>query len=322
MSKADRHSEALLGIHLAKPQGRVAGSPPSDEELVLLMDGQLGEPRRSEVLSHLTHRPERYRQWLSLADMDADEQASQAGLLSVLGNAVNNWLIDWRYAAGGIGTLAALVLLVNQMALPPAEQLAGIQPSTDTYAQVPETEDESKAYSAMAPKPEADAASRQQSLKMEMAEERSRSTENLTAAKRLASPARCLSALEPATRQAGVLCTVRTDKDTHELRWSAENSNQALPLITLPQWPLQLLISENNQWLAVQSHEAIYVIDLPRAFAGETSQSQLPFTAGIARMRWSDNELLISVMQALGDSDDDLIYRYQPETGEINPPSP
>ena len=320
MSKADRHSEAMLGIHLAKGRGRAEGSPPSDEELALLIDGQLEESRRLEVLSHLAHRPERYRQWLSLADMEADEQASHAGLLAVLTRGINNWLVDWRYAAGGLGAMAAIVLLVNQMALPPAEYGA----SSESAAYSPSTNsDEDTPQFVMPAKPAADGASRQQELKMEMAEERSFSSQAPVAAKRLASPpvqTQCLQALEPATGQAGTLCAVRTGNDTHELRWTAANSGEALPLTNLPDWPLQLLISQDNLRLAVQVNEAIYVYDLPEAFRGETSRSQLPFTAGTSRMRWHNNELLISVMQALGDSDDDLVYRYNPETGEIQPP--
>lgn len=321
MSKADRHSEALLGIHLAKGQRRAQGSPPSDEELVLLMDGQLGEQRRSEVLSHLAHRPERYRQWLSLADMDSDEQASQTGLLSILSRGINNWLIDWRYAAGGIGAMAAVILVVNQMALPPSQQLRNAESVVEAYAPAPMLEEEAKTPPA---KPSADSAADLHNPKRGIAEER-RSLAALppAGAKRLPSApvrSRCLPATQPATTEAGTLCAVQLQRDEHELRWSPANSDEALPLVTLPHWPLHLQISDNNQWLAVQVPEAIYVFNLPKAFAGEASFSQLPFTAGTARMNWNKNELMISVLQALGDSDDDLVYRYQPETGDIQPP--
>lgn len=324
MSRADRHSEALLGIHLAKGKGhgqaRAQGSPPSDEELVLLMDGQLSEERRTEVLSHLAQRPERYRQWLSLADMDADEQASQAGLFSILSRGLNNWLIDWRYAAGGLGAMAAVLLLVNQMALPPSEQLSTADSASEDYAHAPMLEETPFAAPTQ---PLAESARQQQNLRMEMAEERASGMQEQMAAKRPArAPLRthCLPTLAPTSEQSGTLCAVQMESGDHELRWIAAEANDALPLISLPQRPLQLLISANRLWLAVQSNDAIYVFDLPAAFAGESSHSQLPFTAGTARMRWDGNELLISVMQALGDSDDDLVYRYQPETGEITPP--
>jgi len=319
VSKADRHSEALLGIHLAKGQGRAQGSPPSDEELVLLMDGQLGEQRRSEVLSHLAHRPERYRQWLSLADMDADEQASQAGLFSILSQGINNWLIDWRYAAGGIAAMAAVLLVVNQTALPPSQQLRNAESVVEAYAPAPMLEEEAKTSPA---KPSADSAARLQSLKREMAEQRSSLSASPETRQRASTVvrSRCLPATQPTTAEAGTLCAVQLQNDEYELRWTPANADDSLPLVALPHWPLHLQISNNNQWLAVQVTEAIYVFNLPRAFAGETSRSQLPFTAGTARMNWHKNELLISVLQALGDSDDDLVYRYQPETGDIQPP--
>ena len=112
MSKADQHSEALLGINLAQ-HGRVAkGSPPSDEELALLMEGGLSDERRAEVLSHLAARPDRYRQWLEFVEMAA-KPAAETSLLAVLNRGLNNWLIDWRYALGSFAVLG-LTLFVFQ----------------------------------------------------------------------------------------------------------------------------------------------------------------------------------------------------------------
>jgi hypothetical protein len=325
VSKADSHSEGLLGIHLSTTQGRAQGSPPSDEELALLMDAQLSKERRSEVLSHLAHRPERYRQWLSLADMDADEQESHASLLNILSKAINNWLIDWRYAAGGVAAMAAFLLVVNQMSTSGPQKIAELEQIASGYAAAPKRADEAiTAQSLMAAKPSVDATGRQQNLEREMAGERS-GIGGVASAKRLAATplkANCLAAINPLTDQPGALCAAQTADDAYELRWTSTNSSEALPLIALPQWPLQLLVSKNNRWLATQRPEAIDVFELPAAFTGNNRRSQLAFTAETARMRWDGNTLLISVLQALGDSDDDLVYRYQPETGDMQAPSP
>ncbi len=366
MSKADRHSEALLGIHLAKNRGRPQGSPPSDEELALMIDGLLSEERRLEILSHLASRPERYRQWLSLADMDADEQESQAGLLSILTKGINNWLIDWRYAAGGVGAMAAVLLLVNQMAVPPMEELERADTSADSYALAPEKDglrpqrlseelarapasgsasesgsvsdssaiSENSSVSGIGKaepsplaqaKPDVDALAGQQFADRTMAEESSHSSQRLMAAKKSQSslaPPHCISISNPATTQDGLLCAVGIDNERYELRWTAAGKFESLPLIELNAKPLAIRASEDQRWLAVQSIEAIDVYRLENAFKAEISRTQLPFAAETARIRWEKNELLISVMQALGDSDDDLLYRYQPETGEIQPTPP
>ncbi len=345
MSKADRHSEALLGIHLAKNRGRPQGSPPSDEELALMIDGLLSEERRLEILSHLASRPERYRQWLSLADMDADEQESQAGLLSILTKGINNWLIDWRYAAGGVGAMAAVLLLVNQMAVPPMERA---DPSAESYALSPEkdglkpqrlSEELARAPASGSAsgigkaepsplaqaKPNVAALAEQELADRTMAEESSHSSQRLMAAKKSQSslaPLHCISVSNLATTQIGLLCAVRIDNERYELRWTAAGKSESLPLIELNAKPLAIRASDDQRWLAVQSIEAIDVFRLENAFKAEISRTQLPFAAETARIRWEENELLISVMQALGDSDDDLLYRYQPETGEIQPTPP
>lgn len=319
MSQADRHGEALLGIHLAQTGGQVKGSPPSDEELALLMDGVLDDERRAEVLSHLAHRPERYRQWLNLAAMDDAEHAAQAGLLQVLAKGINNWLVDWRYAAGGLGAFAAVLLLVNQMALQPTEETA--------IGALPAAEDALMLRDAppSAPAPEAQRRARleaEQQRRETLTLEQSREPQARASAK-LAMPAviaeRCIALPHPETAAPGTLCALGFDNDRQNLQWLA-GSGERRNLAQLPSRPLQLRASENRQWIALQTVSTIYVQSAAALFAGDSEPKTLPFTAATARLHWEGNELVISVLQALGDSDDDLQYRYLPEAGELRLP--
>lgn len=318
MSQADRHGEALLGIHLAQTGGQVKGSPPSDEELVLLMDGALDGERRAEVLSHLAHRPERYRQWLNLAAMDDAEQAAQPGLLQVLTRGLNNWLVDWRYAAGGLGAFAAVLLLVNQMALPPAEETAmGALPAAQDALRLRDTPP------ASAPAPESRAQLEAEQQRREtLTLQQSREPQDRVSAKRVI-PAviaeRCIALPHPETAVLGTLCALGFDNDRQTLQWLA-STGERQNLAQWPSRPLQLRASENRQWIALQTTSTIYVQSAAALFAGDSEPKPLPFTAAIARLHWEGDELVISVLQALGDSDDDLQYRYQPETGELQLP--
>ena len=318
MSKAERHGEALLGIHLAQSGGQVKGSPPSDEELALLMDGALADERRAEVLSHLAHRPERYRQWLSLAAMDDAGQAAQPGLLKILARGIDNWLVDWRYAAGGIGALAAVLLVVNQMALPPVEETAvGALPAAEDVLMLREAPPPSAPEAETRARLEA-GQQRRQTLTLEKSRE-AQARESAKQPMPEVIAERCIALPHPRTGTPGTLCALGFDNDRQTLQWLASTGDRR-NLAQLPSRPLQLRASANQQWFALQTPSTIYVQSAAALFAGDSEPRSLPFTAATARPHWEGNELVISVLQALGDSDDDLRYRYLPETGELQLP--
>ncbi len=120
------HGTALLGLHLAQASALPQGDPPSDEELAMLVEGSLPRQRRQQVLSHLLSTPERYRQWLDLAAMTDKPTVKGRSALQILLNGIDNWVGNWRYAAGAIGAVAATALVaIYSGILPP---LAPVEP--------------------------------------------------------------------------------------------------------------------------------------------------------------------------------------------------
>lgn len=303
MSKADQHSEALLGINLAQ-HGRVAkGSPPSDEELALLMEGGLSDERRAEVLSHLAARPDRYRQWLEFVEMAA-QPAVETSLLAVLNRGLNNWLIDWRYALGSFAVLG-LTLFVFQ--------------ATQQNPQLSEPAMEEEYAAGPAPA-EADLAApppaREQAAKRQAAEQQ----EAMAASKSFTASAKvCSPLLHPDSVQPGLLCSVAGSSGKSRLMWQARGEAVRHPLGSVHEKALQLRVSPAQNWVALQTAQAIYVQATADLFGENRNRAQLPFNSATATLAWEGEVLLISVMQALGDSDDDLKYRYLPESGELQP---
>ena len=312
MSKADRHSEAILGIQLAQHPRQRRGAPPRDEELAQLTEGTLTPERRSEVRSHLSSNPALYRQWQDLSAMvDTPEAQPNSSLLATLTHGLNNWLIDWRYAMGGLATLVVVTVLFGQLA--PAPQPTNEAAPLNDFADAAAGTEE-RALQASPPasqKAERELASR---MAMDHADE-------LQASAKIAAPAelsrRCISLPHPISSRAGVLCSIALENGVSELRWQARETAEIVVLDDLYAPALELKTSADQQWLALQTAQAIHVQQLKNLFGDNTERAQLPFNAGTATMRWDGNSLVISVLQALGDSDDDQKYRYRPDSGEL-----
>ncbi len=302
MSKADQHSEALLGINLAQHGRAVTGSPPSDEELALLMEGGLSEERRAEVLSHLAARPERYRQWLELVEMAA-QPAAETSLLAILNRGLNNWLIDWRYALGSFAVIG-LTLFVFQTTQqnPPLSK-----PAREEYAGAPAPAEADLATPLSAPETTA---------KRQAAEQQ----EAMASSKSIATSAKvCAPLMHPDSAQPGLLCSVAGSSGKSRLMWQARGEAMPHPLGSVHENALQLRVSQAQNWVALQTAQAIYVQAIADLFGENRNRAQLPFNSATATLAWEGEILVISVMQALGDSDDDLKYRYLPESGELQP---
>ncbi|WP_372750350.1 hypothetical protein [Litorivivens sp.] len=319
MSKADRHSEAILGIQLAEPRRKATGSPPSDEELAQLREGSLTNERREEVLSHLTTQPERYRQWLDLAAMAETPESSSGSLLTILSRGLNNWLIDWRYAAGGLASMAAIALLLGQLQTPPSDDSDYLAESTLSDMAGASGAPEQEIHTAAPAAPASQKAERELASRMAMDR-----TEELQTAAKMAPPTelsrRCIALPHPISKRTGTLCAVALNTGVSSLRWQSSNTADVLELDDLHEAVLELKVSADQQWLALQTAQAVHVQQLKNLFGDNTERAQLPFNAGTATLRWDENVLIVSVLQALGDSDDDQKYRYLPETGELIKP--
>ncbi|WP_372776933.1 hypothetical protein [Litorivivens sp.] len=303
MSKADQHSEALLGINLAQHGRAAKGSPPSDEELALLMEGGLSNERRSEVLSHLAARPDRYRQWLEFVEM-AGQPAAETSLLAILNRGLNNWLIDWRYALGSFAVLGLTLFVFQATQQSPQSSM----PAIEGHAGAP-----APAEADMAAPPPA----REQAAKRQAAEQQ----EAMAASESFTTSAKvCTSLLHPDSAQPGLLCSVAGSSGKSRLMWQARGEAVRHPLGSVHEKALQLRVSSAQNWVALQTAQAIYVQATADLFGENRNRAQLPFNSATATLAWEGEVLVISVMQALGDSDDDLKYRYLPESGELQPP--
>lgn len=316
MSQRERHSEALLGIQLAEAERLGKGSPPSDEELALLLEGQLDSARRAEVLSHLAARPERYRQWLDLAELDATAQAQQPSGWAILTHGINNWLIDWRYAVGGIGAMAGVLLLVNQMAAPPLQTPQPVSSIVLSDAYNNSAEEAEAAPPPAAPQSATDQAGQQAERKLaeRLALERSR---ELRAQSKMAAPEeisrRCAGLMHDSKK--GQLCAVSLANGISELRWQIEDGIHTLD--SVHEGVMQLEVSASHTWVALQTPSAIYVQATSDLLGDNQNRIQLPFGGATSTIRWKSETLTISVMQALGDSDEDATYHYHPASGEL-----
>jgi hypothetical protein len=280
------------------------GSPPSDEELALLMEGGLSDERRAEVLSHLAARPDRYRQWLEFVEMAA-QPAAETSLLAVLNRGLNNWLIDWRYALGSFAVLG-LTLFVFQ-ATQQNPQLS--KPAVEEYAAAP-----APAEADLAAPPPA----REQAAKRQAAEQQEAMATSMSFT---ASAKVCTPLLHPDIAQPGLLCSVVGSSGKSRLMWMWQARGETLrhPLGSVHEKALQLRVSPAQNWVALQTAQAIYVQATADLFGENRNRAQLPFNSATATLAWEGEVLVISVMQALGDSDDDLKYRYLPESGELQP---
>lgn len=303
MSKADQHSEALLGINLAQHGRAAKGSPPSDEELALLMEGGLTDERRAEVLSHLAARPDRYRQWLEFVEM-AGQPAAETSLLAILNRGLNNWLIDWRYALGSFAVLGLTLFVFQATQQSPQSS----KPAIEGHAGAP-----APAEADLAAPPPA----REQAAKRQAAEQQEAmaASESFTASAKV-----CTSLLHPDSAQPGLLCSVAGSSGKSHLMWQARGEAVRHPLGSVHEKALQLRVSSTQNWVALQTAQAIYVQATADLFGENRNRAQLPFNSATATLAWEGEVLVISVMQALGDSDDDLKYRYLPESGELQPP--
>lgn len=301
MNKADQHSEALLGINLAQHERAAKGSPPSDEELALLMEGGLSNERRAEVLSHLAARPDRYRQWLEFVEMAA-QPAAETSLLAILNRGLNNWLIDWRYALGSFAVLG-LTLFIFQSTQQSPQSPAPLREEF-VVSSAP-----AEADIAAPPAPE-------QAAKRQAGEQQ----ETMTDSKSLAATAKvCAPLLHPDSAQPGLLCSIAGSSGKSRLMWQARGETLRHALGNVHEKALQLRASPAQNWVALQTAQAIYVQATTDLFGENRNRAQLPFNSATATLAWEGEILVISVMQALGDSDDDLKYRYLPETGELQP---
>lgn len=316
MSEADRHGEAILGIQLAQHPRQGLGAPPNDEELAQLTEGTLTPQRRSEVLSHLASNPTLYRQWQDVSAMAETPQTQPTSLLATLTHGLNNWLIDWRYAVGGLATLAVVTVLFGQLTPTPQPPPAETGQFDDFAAAPAESMTSSEASAPQGSAPASQKAERELSSRMAMEH-----AEELQASASIAPPVelsrRCISLPHPISRRAGLLCAVALENGVSELRWQARDTAEVVRLDDLYAPVLELKTSADGQWLALQTTQAINVQQLKNLFGDNTERAQLPFNASTATLRWDKNSLIISVLQALGDSDDDQTYHYHPETGEL-----
>ncbi|MBB3048782.1 hypothetical protein FHR99_003056 [Litorivivens lipolytica] len=305
MSKADRHSEAILGIHLAQHGRSASGSPPSDEELALLMEGGLGAQRRTEVLSHLAARPDRYRQWQTMVEMAA-QPAANPSLLAILTRGLNNWLIDWRYAFGSMAVIGLTLFIYQQVHQPSLENLQEAETAaTADYAQ------------EFAAAPAAD--EEQTFLQERQLQEEKRQAQKAAPKSQPAMALVCAPLMHPQSNEAGRLCSVAGSDGRSTLVWQAKDASGRHLLGNVHENVLQLKISSSQRWFALQTAQAIYVQSIDDLFADNSQRTQLPFNSATATLAWQGDILVISVLQALGDSDDDLKYRFDPASGELQP---
>lgn len=323
-----RHSEALLGMHLAEGRVTPRGAPPEDEELALLAEGRLQGRRREEVLTHLIADPARYRQWLNLVAM-ADDTAPATSSRAVLANAVNRWVGNWRYAAGAVGAVAATLMLAIYTGItPPVNQRpVAVDDAAEPSRALKQRETERERMK-MAPPPagsEVPALSRP-----ELMTERAPALEEAPAA-----PQADMAAPEPieqcAALGSGRLCVqaaMAGDGSTARARWQWRGADDASPRTVLTETlegrPAALRLSPDGRWLAIHlvapQHKRLLVRSVPGLLGeGPAATHYLGMLSPVADFRWEDGILRVEYREPAREGEPDAVssQRFDPESGEF-----
>lgn len=108
---------ALLGLHVSEPGRQPHGARPDDEELALLIEGELDAARREEVLSHVAADHALYRQLVTLAELRAPAAGAPAAAkreswLDAIAARLRDWRIAMATGALGSATAAAVIAAV------------------------------------------------------------------------------------------------------------------------------------------------------------------------------------------------------------------
>ena len=108
---AQQQAEAMLALHATQGERTPQGEAPDNEELALLLDGQLDFKRRKEVITHLDADTALFARWISLLEATTVFKVSESTPLQPsLLQRLQQWFTPMR--AGFIGTALAAITTV------------------------------------------------------------------------------------------------------------------------------------------------------------------------------------------------------------------